>query len=76
MKKIPLYLQDEWVKIIKETANDVCQMKGWANKLHENEVIPIIMALYIIQKVMKKRGGQRNDEVFCQREIRGQASNP
>ena len=54
-KLVPLYLQDEWVTIIKETANDVCGAKGWANRVKDNDVIPILMALYILKTVMKAK---------------------
>ncbi len=54
MKKTPYFLTEEGLNLIIDTANNICEAKGWANKVSKNDAIPIISALYILQKSMKK----------------------
>ncbi len=55
MKKTPFYLSEEGIRIVTETANDIAEAKGYASRVHEGDVTLVVQALYILQKVMKKK---------------------
>jgi len=55
MKKKPYYLSNEGMKLVIDTANLICETKGYANRVTKNDAVPIIHALYILQEAMKRR---------------------